>query len=69
MLPEWLDVFLCGVHGGVVNGEHAGGRLRHYRPEEELPGAVGLLAQKEVQEGELENLERYLHLAALKRER
>ena len=61
-----FDVLLGGVHGRVVDGEHAGRRLRLDGAEDELAGAVGLLAQEKVEEGELVHVVRYLHLAALK---
>ena len=66
-LPERLNVILCGVHGRVVDGEHARGVLGGDRAEEELAGAVGLLSQQEVQEGQLEDVVRDLDLAALRR--
>ena len=61
-----FDVLLGGVHGRVVDGEHAGRRLRLDGAEDELAGAVGLLAQEKVEEGELVHVVRDLHLATLK---
>ena len=61
-----FDVLLGGVHGRVVDGEHAGRSLRLDGAEDELAGAVGLLAQEKVEEGELVHVVRDLHLAALK---
>ena len=58
-------ILLGGVHGGVVDGEHARRRLRFYGAKDELAGAVRLLAEKKVEEGELVHVVRDLHLSAL----
>ena len=60
-----FNILVSGVHGRVVDGEHAGRRLRLYGAEDELAGAVGLLAEEKVEEGELVHVVRDLHLAAL----
>ena len=60
-------ILLGGVHGRVVDGEHARRRLRFYGAEDELAGAVGLLAQEKVEEGELVHVVRDFHFAALQK--
>lgn len=64
-VPEGLDVVLGGVHGRVVDGEHAGRVLGGDSAEKELAGPVGLLPEQEVQKRQLEDVERDLDLAAL----
>ena len=54
--PERLQILLGRVHGRVVDGEGAGLGVGDHGAEEELAGAVGLLPQKEVQEGQLERV-------------
>ena len=65
LVPEGLDVLLRGVHGRVVYGEHARAVLGSDRAEEVLAGAVGLLAQQEVEEGKLEDVVGDFDLASL----
>ena len=64
-LLVWFNVLLGGVHGGEVDGEHARRRLGLHGAKDELSGAVGLLSQQEVEEGELVHVIRDLDLAAL----
>ena len=60
-------ILVGGVHGRVVDGKHARRRLWLYGAEDELAGAVGLLAQEKVEEGELVHVVRDFHFAALQK--